>query len=239
MAKLIFDIETVGEDFDAMDETTQEVLTRWIKKESASEEEYQIALEELKNGLGLSAVVGKIVVIGALNPETEKGVIYFQAPGAPEIQDEFEEGGITFKKRTEAEMLSDFWQAAKNYNEFVSFNGRSFDAPFLAARSAINKIRPTKDLMSNRYLNSQKFDAKHVDLLDQLTFYGAMRRKWSSLHLWCRAFGIKSPKSEGITGDDVGKLFKEKKYLEIAYYNAGDLYATKNLYEYWQEYMQF
>jgi hypothetical protein len=34
MATLVFDIETVGEDFDALDETSQDVLTRWIKKES-------------------------------------------------------------------------------------------------------------------------------------------------------------------------------------------------------------
>ncbi len=221
-----------------MDETTRDVLTRWIKKESESEEEYQAALEELKEGLGLSAVVGRIAVIGALNPETGKGVIYFQAPEA-EIAD-FEEEGISYKKRTEKEMLAEFWETAKNYGEFISFNGRSFDAPFLFARSAINGIRPTRDLMANRYLNLQKFSGvKHVDLLDQLTFYGAMRRKWSSLHLWCRAFGIKSPKAEGIKGDDVGKLFRDKKYLDIARYNAGDLWATKELYEYWEKYLKF
>jgi len=238
MPKLVFDIETVGEDFDKMDETTRDVLTRWIKKESESEEEYQVALEELKEGLGLSAVVGQIVVIGALNPETMKGVIYFQAPDS-EIAD-FEEGGISYKKKTEKEMLAEFWETAKNYDEFISFNGRSFDAPFLFARSAINDIRPTRDLMANRYLNLQRFSGvKHVDLLDQLTFYGAMRRKWSSLHLWCRAFNIKSPKAEGIKGDDVGKLFREKKYLDIARYNAGDLWATKELYEYWDKYLRF
>ena len=41
---LILDIETVGEDYDSLDKATQESLTRWIKKESASEEEYKIAL---------------------------------------------------------------------------------------------------------------------------------------------------------------------------------------------------
>ncbi|HDZ84956.1 MAG TPA: hypothetical protein ENH35_00195 [Candidatus Moranbacteria bacterium] len=92
--------------------------------------------------------------------------------------------------------------------------------------------------MSNRYLGSQKFDAKHVDLLDELTYYGAVRRK-GGLHLWCRAFGIKSPKSEGVTGDDVGKLFKEKKFVDIAKYNVRDLYATKELYEYWDKYIRF
>ena len=135
-------------------------------------------------------------------------------------------------------MLEKFWELAKNYQEFVSFNGRSFDVPFLMIRSAIHKVKPTKDLNSNRYLSSQKFDAKHIDLFDQLTFYGAMRRK-GSLHLWARAFGIKSPKAQGITGHDVSKLFKAKKYLEIAKYNSGDLSATKKLFEYWENYFEF
>ena len=56
MSTLIFDIETIGENFDALDETTQEVLTRWIKKESANEDDYKTALEELKNGLGFSSI---------------------------------------------------------------------------------------------------------------------------------------------------------------------------------------
>ena len=63
--------------------------------------------------------------------------------------------------------------------------------------------------------------------------------KKGNLHLWSRAFGISSPKAQGVTGDDVGKLFKQKKYLEIAKYNVGDLNATKELYEYWQKYMKF
>jgi len=103
-------------------------------------------------------------------------------------------------------------------------------------RSAIHKIRPTKDLMSNRYLFSQKYDAKHVDLADQLSFYGARKRE--SLHLCTRAFGIKSPKTEGVTGDDVGRLFKEGKYEDIAKYNRNDLIATRDPYAYWEKYLK-
>ena len=53
-AKLIVDIETVVEDFNALDDATRDVLTRWIKKESADEDDFNNALEELKNGLGFS-----------------------------------------------------------------------------------------------------------------------------------------------------------------------------------------
>lgn len=235
-SKLIFDIETVGADFDALDETTQEALTRWIKKEAANEEDYKIALEELKNGMGFSPLTGEIVAIGVLDYHKNEGVVYFQAPG--EKIPESSENGIKFKQLTEKEMLEKFWDGARHYREFVTFNGRGFDAPFLMARSAVHDIKPSKDLMRARYLYQQSPDAVHIDLYDQLSFYGATRRK-GSLHLWCRLFGIESPKAGGITGDDVGQLFKDKKFLEIAKYNVGDLRATRELYDKWEKYLSF
>jgi len=65
-----------------------------------------------------------------------------------------------------------------------------------------------------------------------------VRRK-GNLHMWCRAFGIKSPKADGVSGDDVGALFKDKEYVKIAEYNVGDLKATAELYTYWNNYMRF
>ena len=239
MPKLVFDIETVGEDFDSLDETTQEVLTYWIKKESVGEGEYQAALEDLKNGLGFSPLTGEIVVIGVLDVEKNKGVVYYQSPGT-EMLSEKSMGmtDIEFKICDEKEMLEKFWEGAKSYDEFIGFNSRSFDAPFLAVRSAVYGIKPSKNLLSNRYLNNQIFNAKHIDLLDQLTFYGAVRKR-GNLHLWCRAFGIKSPKAEGIKGDDVAGLFRNREYFKIAKYNVGDLRATRELYLKWKEYIRF
>jgi uncharacterized protein YprB with RNaseH-like and TPR domain len=234
MSTLILDIETVGEDFDTLDPTTQEMLTRWLKKESYSEDEYERKLDDIKNGLGFSPLTGQVVVIGVLDHHRNKSVVYYQAPEM-NLPDK-EEDGVIYKCRTEKEMLEQFWQGAQNYTEFVTFNGREFDIPFLMIRSAINKVRPTKNLLSKRYLSSQHYDAKHVDLCDQLSFYGSVRKK-CSLHVSCRAFGIESPKAQGVSGDDVAGLFKEKKYFEIAKYNVGDLVATQKLYEYWKEFL--
>jgi len=50
--------------------------------------------------------------------------------------------------------------------------------------------------------------------------------------------GVKSPKGDGVCGDDVSRLFREKKYLDIARYNVGDLVATRDLYDHWQKYMR-
>lgn len=236
MSKLVLDIETIGEDFETLDQTTQGTLTRWIRRESRSDEEYGAALADLKNGMGFSPLTGEIVALGILDIGTGKGAVYFQAPG--EKLEETEENGIKLKAMGEKEILQNFWRVAEKYTEFIDFNGKSFDVPFILTRSAIHKVKPSKNIMSNRYRGSQKYGAKHIDLLDELTYYGAVRRK-GSLHLWCRAFGIKSPKTEGVTGDDVGRLFKEKKYLDIARYNIGDLLATKALYEYWNNYLKF
>jgi len=236
MPTLVIDIETIGEDFDSLDQATQDALSWWIKREAGSEEEYQADLTTLKDGLGFSPLTGQIVAIGVLDVEKDQGAVYFAAPGqdlAP-----FEEDRFKFEALNEKAMLEKFWQGASRYTDFVTFNGKGFDIPFLFVRSAVNGVKPTKNLMSNRYLSSQKVGTRHIDLLDEFNFYGAVRKK-GNLHLWSRAFGITSPKAGGITGEDVSRLFKEKKFIDIARYNTGDLIATKKLYEYWRTYFNF
>tara|TARA_Y100000310_G_scaffold345807_1_gene470258 strand:+ start:1783 stop:2466 length:684 start_codon:yes stop_codon:yes gene_type:complete len=227
MSKLVFDIETIGEDFGKIDKITQKIL---LKKAKTKEEK-----DGVKNKLVFSPFTGEIVAIGVLDVDKEKGAVYFQAPDK-KIKEQ-EENGVKLKAMSEPEMLKNFWHGAENYSEFISFNGGGFDVPYLMIRSAIHKIRPSKNLMSNRYLGSQKFDSKHVDLMDQLAFYNQYNK--TSLHLACRAFGIESPKAQGVAGDDVGKLFRAKKYLDIAKYNIRDLISTRELYEYWDEYLRF
>jgi DNA polymerase elongation subunit (family B) len=234
--KLVLDIETIGEDFDSLDHATQENLTRWIRKDSDNEEEYKHAFEDLKNGLGFSPLTGEIVALGLLDYHKNEGAVYYQAPG--QKNEELKEDGVSLKQMSEEDMLKKFWELATRYQVFITFNGRAFDIPFLMVRSAIRGVRPTKDLMRGRYLYQNNPDALHIDLAEQLSFYGATRRK-GSLHLWSRAFGIPSPKSGGVTGDDVGPMFKKKKFLDIARYNIGDLRATRELYEKWESLLRF
>ena len=231
---LIIDIETVGRDFDKLNKTTQHNLTRWIKREAAGDKKkYNAYLIDIKEGLGFSPLTGEIAAIGVLDTGKNQGVVYFQAPDV-EIE-EYKEAGFVFKPKTEKEMLINFWQGIKNYSTIVTFNGQAFDLPFIMIRSAANKVKPSINLFMKRYLNYQGYRLKHIDLLDQLSNYGAARRK-GSLHLYCEAFGIKSPKAAGITGDDVNRLFRQKKYKEIAEYNSWDLIATWELYQVWKEY---
>lgn len=230
MHTLALDIETIGEDWSVLDDAAKESLTRWAKRTAKTEDEYQAELADIQEGLGFSPLTGQIVALGLYDVERDRGVVYFEAPG--ETNREFEEDGVRYKISTEREMLEQFWNGAKEYDTFVTFNGRSFDLPFMLIRGMVHRIRPSKDLMSNRYLGSQR-GAAHVDLLDQLSFYGAVRRA-GTLHLYCRAFGIESPKVDGVSGDDVAALFKNKEYETIARYNVRDIKATAELYRRWK-----
>lgn len=234
MKLLVIDIETIGEDFEFLDEKTKDVLTRWIKKESYSEDEYNIALNDLKSGLGFSPLTGKIVAIGMLDYQSRNGKVLFSAPDS-DLND-FSENGIQYIKTDEGEMLKTFWETVMDYQGIITFNGRAFDIPFIAIRSAVNGIAMSKNFLGPRYQSYQRDGDRHIDLADELSFYGAVRKK-GNLHLYCRAFGIESPKTDGITGDDVKMLFDNKKFGDIAKYNARDLKATAQLFDIWDKYI--
>ncbi|MEK7171080.1 MAG: ribonuclease H-like domain-containing protein [Patescibacteria group bacterium] len=233
MATLIIDIETVGENWEAIDAETQKLLVDRIKKQPNYSEETDPATIA-QESLGLQPFTGRIVVIGAYDLASKKSVVWFDNEG--ESTDAVEEGDDKYIPASEKEMLEKFWALATRYTHFVTYSGRSFDIPFLLLRSAVHGIKPTKDLMRARYLYQMSPDAQHIDLYEQLSFYGA-GPKLGGLHLACRAFGIKSPKDNEIDGSKVGQFFRDKKYMEIARYNARDLSSTAQLYERWKQFL--
>ncbi|MFH1655310.1 MAG: ribonuclease H-like domain-containing protein [Candidatus Omnitrophota bacterium] len=222
MKKLILDIETVGVDFDKMDEASREYMLKYAEDEKEQ--------EAIRQSTSFYPLTAEVVAIGMLNPDTDKTIVYYQNP---KKEKEEKESKTDFIAGSEKEILQLFWKQMADCSQFITFNGRQFDCPFLMLRSSILKVKTTKNLVPYRYDYKQ-----HVDLLDQLTFYGAMRRKFN-LHMWCKAYGIKSPKESGITGEDVKKLFEKGCYFDIAKYCTGDLYATKELYLYWERYLKF
>lgn len=222
MNKVVVDIETISVDFETLDKKSQEYLLKFAENEEEK--------EKIKKSLALYPLTGEVVAIGMLNPDTNQSSVLFQNNGGS--KESFKEDNIFFESGSEKEILEKFWQTLKNYNQIVTFNGRGFDAPYLYLRSAILKVASCKNIMAYRY------DYKtHCDLLDQLTYYGATRR--FSLHFYAKAFGIKSPKENGIDGLEIGKLYQQGKFKEIARYCVGDLIATKELYEYWDKYLRF
>jgi len=221
MSRIIFDIETAGKDFDGLEPAVQDYLLKWADTEDEK--------KEVKDSLSFYPLTAEIVTIGMYDPDNNKGFVFFQNNADPLLP--LEEEGMRYETGTEQEIIRKFWDTIKGYKQFITFNGRGFDCPFILVRSAVHKIRPVRDLMPNRYGDT------HIDLFDQLSFFGATRRKFS-LDMWCRTFGIKSPKSEGVTGYEVKDLYKAGRYLDIARYCAGDLKATAELLSVWHTYFR-
>ncbi len=215
---MIIDIETLGFPLESFDAVRQEYLLKFAE----SEEERAEAVQKLS----LYPTTAHVITIGMMNPDTEHGKIMVQAEGL--LDGHSDDGSIQFISGNEKEILEQFWQDIGHYDQFVTFNGRGFDCPFLMLRSAILQIQPTRNLMPYRY------DASiHCDLLEQFTFYGALRK--FNLDFYCKAFGIESPKEQGITGLDMKRLIEEKRFKEIAEYNLRDLKATAELFRRWEK----
>lgn len=223
-AVLVFDIETIGISFEKLDAQSQEFLLKYAQDDEEK--------KEAKERTALYPLTGEVIVIGLLNPATGKGKILARNDSGVALLETI--GDFDVIGGTEKEILQTFWHLIQSYQTFVTFNGRSFDVPYLMIRSAICGIVPSKNLLSNRYVGSQTYGAQHIDLADQLGFYGAMRKGFN-LHMWAKAFGIESPKEGSIHGEDVTPLYYEGKIIDIMKYNIGDVRATAELYERWEK----
>ena len=131
-------------------------------------------------------------------------------------------------------MLAAFWEVAPHYERTVTFNGRGFDVPFLYLRSAILGVPISrKDWLGYRFATEP-----HCDLAEQFTFYGVSGRDGAArrfnLDFYCKVFGIVSPKSQGVTGRDVGNLLAAGENRAIAEYCLRDVQATVALYRLWK-----
>lgn len=227
MRTIVFDIETSSYPFDSLNESQREYLLRYAEKEKNKELRTEKRDEAIRY-TSLYPFTASIVAIGIFDVQKEKSFVYFNSSSREDWSSE--EKDIRYKAVNEAEMLSSFWRIAGLADRFITFNGRNFDAPFLMLRSAILKMKPTKNLIGKRYDTSL-----HIDLLEQFTYYGLTRK--FNLDFYCNAFGIESPKSKGISGMEVKNLYEAGRVKDIAVYCGEDIYATYRLYKIWDEYL--
>jgi 3'-5' exonuclease len=233
MATLVFDIETAALPVESFDEAQREYLFREANKqpEEAAREAKRAESQQM---MSLWPFTSQVVCVAMLNAESCKGQVLFTADDFEE--DAAEGGPVEFVPCVdEIEMLTAFWDVARHYEQVVTFNGRGFDVPFLYLRSAqLNVPISRKDWLGYRFATEP-----HCDLAEQLTFYGVSGRDGAArrfnLDFYCKAFGIESPKSHGVTGREVGQLLAEGRYREIAEYCLRDVQATVLLHRVWKE----
>lgn len=233
VAKLVFDIETSALPLAQFDAAQQEYLFREALNlpDPDAREKRQ---GEILRQFNLWPFTAQVVCIAMLNAESSRGKVLFLAEDFEES--DAEPGPVEFTAcADEGELLAGFWEVAKRYDSIVTFNGRGFDVPFIYLRSALLNVPVSRrDWLGYRYQVEP-----HCDLIEQLTFYGVSGRDGAArrfnLDFYCKAFGIDSPKSHGVTGMDMNQMLAEKKFREIAEYCLRDVVATTLLYKIWKE----
>jgi 3'-5' exonuclease len=217
MKKLVIDIETVGTPWEEHDPYVREYLIKGMNEAEAEEEKRRGAL---------SPFTGRIVAIGVVNAETGRSCVMYEIPGQTELETKVE-GTRTLISGSERLILEKFWQFLGKDDRFISFNGRQFDGPYLMLRSAINGLKPKRDLVGPRYRHHPNCDLREV-LNFSGTLYGRQVR--FNLDLACKSFGIQSSKTEGMDGRAVETLYRAGRYEDIAVYCLEDVRATCELY---------
>jgi hypothetical protein len=232
MAKLVFDIETAAMPLASLDDAQREYLFREAER-LPDPDAREARRGEIVQQCNLWPFTAEVVCLAMLNVDTGRGQVLFRPEDAAEGDAE-ESGEVKYVAcLDEAELLTSFWEVARRYDQIVTFNGRGFDVPFLYLRSAILGVPISRrDWLGYRYQTQP-----HCDLAEQLTFYGVSGREGAArrfnLDFYCKAFGIASPKSQGVTGLDVSRLMAAGRAREVAAYCLRDVQATRQLYQIW------
>src|SRR5207253_7305115 len=115
-SRVVFDIETLGFPFESFDHAQQEYLLKFADTDEKRETELQ--------KLNLHPLTAQIIAIGMYNPDTKSGKVFYQADSHERYQSE--DGKVEFSSGDETYVLQSFWEAISHYDQFVTFNGRSF-----------------------------------------------------------------------------------------------------------------
>jgi hypothetical protein len=218
---ICFDIEVAGLEWEEVDE-----LTRGYLLERERDEAKRAAVPE---STALHLGLGKIIAIGMWNLATDRGALLLEGASAGNIQlSEYERmPGCHVGRGTESELLRKFWDITGptgRRKRLISFNGRGYDIPHMAIRSAMHQIRPSRPLETKPWDRDS-----HIDLMDILCIGNTGSQFRYKLDYWCRRFDIESPKTK-LDGSQVARAYREKKIEDIGEYCLRDTRATAELY---------
>jgi 3'-5' exonuclease len=134
--------------------------------------------------------------------------------------------GVLGEGKDEPEMLGDFARFLNDKRpDLVSFNGRGFDLPVIAARCLRHAV-PFKHYYRSRDLRYRFSPDGHLDLMDYLADFGAA--KPARLDIIAKLCGM--PGKVGVDGKDVGPLVHAGRIAEVRDYCLCDVAQTAGVF---------
>jgi hypothetical protein len=126
----------------------------------------------------------------------------------------------------EEDLLDQFWadvhaigrhhdQSGKDL-QWITFNGKNFDVPFLTSRTVANGLMPTREDITHTYPYGHE---PHADLM------GLWPNSNYSLEGLCSFLDVDPPKDD-VDGSMVAELTRDGQIQEVAEYCEGDAVAT-------------
>jgi hypothetical protein len=216
---IAFDIEVAGFPWEEVDEITRGYL---LSREGEKDKR-----DAIPERTGLYPGLGKVIAIGMWLVAEDRGLILLEGP-SEETRDWKKVPNAKIFRGDEREILAEFWKLVvrtpkAGMPRLVTFNGRGYDGPMLSIRSAQLGVKPSRNLLGNRY----RID-EHCDLMEVFSFMGATRERYS-LEYWCRRFDVESPKGS-IDGSQVSRVYRSGRIDDIGEYCLRDARATAQLY---------
>ena len=159
--------------------------------------------QRLRFGLadaGLEADLCEVVAIGFMQAEYSTGAAVY-----------------TRADMSESALLTWLWEAVTMPSDrsILGFNTLSFDLPVLIRRSQLLGIAYPD-------LNLDRYRTPHVDLLQKLTFNGALAMR--SLNFYAKRFGI--PCHDMTTGKDIAALVAANDWATVTAHCRDDVEVT-------------
>jgi DNA polymerase elongation subunit (family B) len=226
----MLDIETVGD----KNSLTENVINYVLRRDGID------GVEPLSR-LALNPLLSRVVSVSIFNADKNTGITDYVDPTHTYTEPEFTQrwdclgdsdiSGVFnyFKFQDERSLLTRLEQQINlimresDDNIIFTWNGRTFDIPFLNIRFAINRLI-LPEVTSNRYDVSTQ---RYVDIKELMTQFGSIQLL--PFDLVCELLNIESPKSK-LNGSEVGAAFERGEYLSIAQYNNQDTMALGKLF---------
>lgn len=225
---LILDIETY--------KTDDQALIAYEIAGKKREDYKQSALEKL----AINPHTGKVILVGMLGDRIDSGSPGWQEITYPEGADATEQKVICqalwgLEGESETDILKDVWQVIADEldsgGQIITYNGKSFDIPYLIRRSMILNIpiahrRGGGNIFYPYDLIKKYSSEAHLDLWEKLNpNYG----DFVSLNKWAYVMGITT--DMGSKGSDVGEWFEKGEFDKIKEHCSEDLWKTFYVYE--------
>lgn len=209
-----YDIETIPMSKDITSEIQKNLLEKRIESLKQYSGKDTIEENEINKLQATSPYFGEIVCIG----------IYEESPRYPNGH-----SAAVYQKKgiSEKDILKQFWDHIEGFHgTFVSFNGLSFDAPFIRNRSWKYGI----PLTNKNFIKLQRFSTyPHFDVMK--IFSNWEIRNTIGLEGVTDFFSVPSPKEGEVKAENVYDAYLDGRIVEIAEYCKRDVESTALVYK--------